>query len=341
MIPEKKLEEIREYLKKTKKPLFLFDDDPDGLTSYLLLKKYCDKGKGIPLKSSPKIDERYIHKINWFSPDYLFILDKPIISQDFVDLVEPRIIWIDHHPVINVDGVKYYNPLINDPKDNRPVSYWCYKTTKQHMWIAICGIIGDWHIPDFFNEFCEKYSDLVGKAIEDPGYMLFETKLGKLIKIFAFSLKGKTNDVKRCINVLEKIDDPYELLNNTTSRARLVNKHFESINKKYQKIYEKALTNIDKSNLFVFIYPSSFHSFTGELANEILYHYPDKFIIVGREKEGEIIMSLRWKNNILPILNKALEKVNGKGGGHENACGSKVSAEDFNIFIEEIRSLIK
>lgn len=340
MIPEDKLKEVREYLNKSQRPLFLFDDDPDGLSSYLLLKKYCKKGKGIPLKTSPKIDERFVYKVEWISPDYIFVLDKPIITQNFVDLVEPKIIWIDHHPVVNIDGVKYYNPLVYDSKDNRPTSYWCYKITQQNLWIAICGIVGDWHIPDFFSEFTKKYPDLVGKNILDPGYLLFETDLGKLIKIFAFSLKGKNSDVKRCINVLEKIDNPYELLNLTTSRSRLVNKHFENINKRYLRVYEEAEDCVDDSDLLLFIYPSSLHSFTGELSNELLHNYPDKLIIVGRKKEDDVIMSLRWKKPIPPILEKALENVEGYGGGHTNACGARVANKDFNLFIETLRSLM-
>ena len=55
MIPESQLKEIKVALDKSENPLILFDDDPDGICSYLLLKRYMDKGKGVVVKSSPKL----------------------------------------------------------------------------------------------------------------------------------------------------------------------------------------------------------------------------------------------------------------------------------------------
>ena len=51
MLKKTQIEEFRKYLKKSENPLFFFDDDPDGLCSYLILKKYIDKGKGAVLKT--------------------------------------------------------------------------------------------------------------------------------------------------------------------------------------------------------------------------------------------------------------------------------------------------
>jgi len=62
MIPEAEIKEIRQLLHQSERPLFLYDDDPDGVTSYLLLKRYCRKGRGIVVKSSPIIDQRYVKK---------------------------------------------------------------------------------------------------------------------------------------------------------------------------------------------------------------------------------------------------------------------------------------
>ena len=51
------LEEIKGYLEKSVNPLFFFDDDADGLCSFLLLYRYFKKGKYVPLKSSPALEE--------------------------------------------------------------------------------------------------------------------------------------------------------------------------------------------------------------------------------------------------------------------------------------------
>ena len=49
-------------------------------------------------------------------------------------------------------------------------------------------------------------------------------------------------------------------------------------------------------------------------------------------------MSLRSKEIIIrTVLEKALEGVQGYGGGHEHACGANVKKEDFDRFIENFK----
>ena len=102
MLTKKQISEIREKLNSSTNPLFLFDNDPDGLCSFLLLQKYIKKGKGFPIKSFPELSEAYFSKISELNPDCLFILDKPVISKEFFKKVEEinlPIVWIDHHEI--------------------------------------------------------------------------------------------------------------------------------------------------------------------------------------------------------------------------------------------------
>ena len=337
MITEEELGRIREYLQKSENPLFFYDDDPDGLASFLLLKKYIGRGKGVAIRSAPAMEEVYLRKITEYSPDYVFILDKPVMTQDFIDKVSVPIIYIDHHPVQELKGVKYFNPRIHDDADNRPTSYWCYRVTSQDLWIAMCGIIGDWHVPEFMGEFVRQYPDLV-KESKDAGEILFETQFGKLVKVFAFLLKGSTTEVKKNVSVLEKIKTPYEILSQSSSKGRFIYKHFENINKIYEGLLEKARKEVTKSKLLVFIYPSSKHSLTGTLSNELLFLYPDKMIVIGRRKEDKVVMSFRsMRIKVLPLLKIALEGVDGYGGGHDHACGGGVNVDDFDKFIENLK----
>lgn len=119
-------------------------------------------------------------------------------------------------------------------------------------------------------------------------------------------------------------------------------KRFEKLDKQYLKLYEGALKEA-KSNkkLVVFNYPSNNTSFTGDLANEISYRYPEKVVIIARERNGYMRMSVRNKKQNLPsLLEKALVGVNGYGGGHEGACGANVLKEDYSKFLENLRKLI-
>lgn len=342
MINEKQIAEIRELLNKSENPLFFFDDDADGLCSFLLLYRYIGKGKGVVIKSSPILDVQFLRKVEEYSPDKIFVLDKPKISQDFIDNVHVPLVWIDHHaPVELSGGVKYFNPRVSNPDAYIPTAYLCYQVTKQNLWIAMCGIIGDWLIPEFMKKFCEQYQDLFDHVPKDPGDVLYNTKFGRLIIIVSFILKGKTSDVNNCITILSKIENPYEILNQTTSRAKFLYKRFERINKQYQELLTKAKKLVSKDKILLFHYPSKQMSFTSDLANELSYLYPDKLVVIGREKNGEMRLSFRSKTMKLPkMIEKALEDVEGYGGGHEYACGGNVKTKDFSKFLENLRKQI-
>ena len=315
MITTKQIQQIKDFLNKTENPLIFFDNDPDGVCSYILLKKYLKKAKGIPVTSSPELSLEYYRKIEEYQPDLIIILDKPIVNQDFIDKIKKPIIWIDHHEPIKRKKIMYYNPRINNPEDNRPVSYWCYKITEQNLWIAMTGTVADWHMPDFTKDFIKQYPHLLNKKIE-PAQAIFNTKLGKLIKIFSFAIKGKTTDTKKAIKILSNIETPEEILNQTTPRGKFIYKKAEKLDKEYQELLKKATQYYDKNDkLLIFTYTAKKTSFTNEISNELLYKYPDKLIIIGREKGGKIKMSLRSsKINIPIILKKALVNVMGHGG---------------------------
>src|SRR3989344_1927941 len=125
------LQEIKKYLEKSDNPLIFFDDDSDGLASFLLIYKYLGKGKGIVV-THPILDEGYVKKVQEYNPDLILVLDKHKIEQDFVDKVNVPVIWIDHHPIVDIKGVKYFNPKLYKMKEY-PTSYWCYEITKENL----------------------------------------------------------------------------------------------------------------------------------------------------------------------------------------------------------------
>lgn len=335
--------EIKNYLEKSENPLILFDDDSDGLASFLLIYKYLERGKGIAV-THPIVDEGYVKKVQEYKPDLVLVLDKHAIEQDFVDKVNVPIIWIDHHPIVDIKGVKYFNPLLYGKK-NYPTSYWCYEITKENLWIAMIGIMADWSLAHL-NEFSKKYSDLINKKIKEPDELYFETKFGILAKLFTFILKGKASEVKRCINILTRINDPYEILDKTTPRGKYIYQRFEKINKEYQKILNDALKNsIITKNILLYTYYAKETSLTTILANELMYKFKDKVIFVAREKDDRMRMSMRTyhKSKIIlpPLLEKAIEGLKGNAGGHAHACGGDIDKEDFKTFIDRLEHLIK
>lgn len=344
-IKKEDLEFIRKKLDESARPLFYFDDDPDGLSSFLLLYRYKKDGYGVIVKGSPELEVQYAEKINEYGPTDIFILDKPLVSQEFIDKAKTPMIWIDHHAPVKRSNITYFNPRIADDKDNLPTSYWAYQIVKDEdekdLWIAMCGIVGDWFLPrDVAVKFSEQHPELLDSKITSPEEALFHTKIGELSKIFSFILKGNTKDVMKYVKILTRIESPQEILLQQSSRARLIYKRYEQMNITYKKI----LSNVPKpeDNVILFIYEEQKVSFTAELSNELLHLNPECVIIIGRKKGDEVKLSFRSKKYDLPaILEKALVGINGYGGGHKAACGGCIKQNDFERFLQQFKEEIK
>src|SRR3989339_784772 len=100
MLTSEQIIEIREHLETAQNPIFFFDNDPDGLCSFLILQRFIERGKGIPIKSFPKLIDDYFRKVVEFNADYIFILDKAEVSDKFWEKVKEvniPVVWIDHH----------------------------------------------------------------------------------------------------------------------------------------------------------------------------------------------------------------------------------------------------
>ena len=336
-LTQKQYVQIREELDRCANPIYFFDDDPDGLSSFLLLYRYKKEGHGIVVKTHPRLNDSYAPKIEEYRADKAFILDVANVDQEFIDASKVPVIWIDHHGPYERNKVKYFNPRLNDAHANIPTTYLCYSAVKQDLWIAALGCIADYYLPDFIEDFREKYPELIGDK-KTIGDIYFTTKLGDLIKLFSFSLKGKTSDMMKNIKILTRIKEPDEILQQKTAQGKFIYRNYEKIKKGYDELLEDALSHVSNEKLLVFTYEDDKMSFTGDLANELLYRHPDKLIIVGRKKEGDVRMSMRSRGIELPkMLETALNGLEGYGGGHEYACGANVAQEDFPEFLSRIR----
>ncbi|MBS3064700.1 MAG: hypothetical protein J4472_02705, partial [DPANN group archaeon] len=53
MIPDTELKKLNDLIIHAENPLYLFDDDQDGLCAFLIFWRATKKGKGIAIKGSP------------------------------------------------------------------------------------------------------------------------------------------------------------------------------------------------------------------------------------------------------------------------------------------------
>jgi single-stranded DNA-specific DHH superfamily exonuclease len=339
-LTETESKSLLKELDECSRPIFFFDNDADGLASFLLLYRYKKDGRGIPVKGQVNLDDLYARKAKLYQPDKIFILDLANVSQDFIDKVKVPIVWVDHHNAPKPKGLKIFNPILRDEKYIAPTCYLCYQAVKQDLWIAMTGFVGDWFLEPLDKEFRAKYPDLISKEIKSAPDALYNTPIGTLVHTFLFILKGNINQSLKLIKILTRLDDPYELLEAQTSRAKLIKKHYLKYQLEYEKLLKSGLDAKNDNDIYIYIYDENNTAFSIEISNELLYRLDNKVIIVGRKTCGKIKCSLRSQGSI--VINKPLEiaisGLNGTGGGHPNACGLNISEDDFEVFLEKFRA---
>ncbi len=344
MLTEIQLQEIREHLNRAQNPLFFFDNDADGLCAFLILARYIGRGKGVPIRSFPDLNASYARKIYELKPDYIFVLDKPIISADFIEEVRKMnlpFVWIDHHDEEpeNLEGISYYNPNKQKEKSSEPVTYWAWKLSnmKEDLWLAVCGCIGDNFMPEFAEEFKERYAELWDEDVGTAFQALFETDIGKITRVLSFALKDRTSSVVRMLKTLLKTKNPRDILADDVRNHILF--RFNQVNKKYQDLLEKVGKFV-RGKIVYFQYGGDL-SLSADIANELSYRHPGKVVVVAYIKGTKANISLRGKN-ARKLTEKAIEGLeDATGGGHESATGAKVNVEDLPKFKERIEKLVR
>lgn len=350
MLTEKENKEVKEHLEKAQNPFFFFDNDSDGLSSFLLLQRHYEKGKGIPIRSFPEMDRSYFRKVLELNADYIFILDKPLVSKEFFEEAEKYnipVVWIDHHelPDSSIEEmpefVNYYNPIYSKKEKNleknEPVTEICYNITKNEkdLWLYVVGCISDNYLPEYYYKFKEKYPDLSIDS-NKPSKIFYESPVGQIARIFNFALMDRTTNVIKMLKYLMKIKSPYEVLKET-SENKLMHNRYQELNKKLRKNIEKAKSKISKEDNIVFFTYSGEISMSAEIANELSYDYPEKIVVVGYFNGMKTNISIRGKNAkkvVIPIIEKMEDAT---GGGHDEALGVKINSND----VEKFKSMLE
>ncbi|MDD9952725.1 MAG: DHHA1 domain-containing protein [Candidatus Woesearchaeota archaeon] len=345
MIPQDVLDKAKQILQKASRPLFYFDDDCDGVTSFTQLYQFCGDGSGVPVKQSPVLKADLFRKIDEYSPDVVVILDKPGVEEEFLQKLQTPTIWIDHHEPQEIKNkhVLYINPRTYDDADNRPTAYWCHMITKQNLWVATLGSIADWHIPDFIDEFKKEYGDLLPETYEKVEDLYLDTPIGQLIKILQFNLKGSLSEMRKSILTFTRVEHPDEILKQASPRGKFLWKKYRKLADGYEQ-HMKIANEIakEKGPILLYEYGETGTTYTAELSNELLIRYPEKIILVSRKHDGKRKNSIRSKETELPSkITKAMEGLDGYGGGHTNACGCVVTEEHWQKFYERFEQLIE
>jgi len=341
MLIKKQIKEIKEHLEIAQNPIFFFDNDEDGLCSYILLRRYSEKGKGVPIKSFPELSLDYFKKVQELNSDYIFILDKPLVSIDFLEEARKYnipVVWIDHHPTESEipKFVNYYNPLFNKEKTNEPVTVLCYQISerKEDIWILIAGSLGDKFIPKEYVNFKKQYPELAINS-KNPWDIYYKSEIGKISRLISFGLKDKISNVVLMLKFLVGAKTPYEVLEESNKNKQL-HKRFNEIEKKYIKLITEAEEKSkDYKKLILFEY-SGETAVSSDLSNRLMYLFPKRIIFVIRIKNNEAKISGRGPK-VREIYLEAIKDFEyARGGGHEVAIGGQFQKDDLEKFKKKI-----
>ncbi len=347
MLTQEQVKEISEHLEKAQNPLFFYDNDQDGLCSFLLLQKLFGRGKGIPVKSFPGLTAEYFRRINELKADYVFILDKPVVEKPFwekMQQINMPVVWIDHHEIDEdeiPDFVNYYNPLFNKPATNEPVTFLCHQVNsrKDDLWLAVIGCISDRFLPDFYEDFKQQYPELCVNS-KNPFEIFYKSELGKIARIFGFSLKDRITNVIQMQKFLMNSKNPYDVLNET-SKNKTMHERFNQVNKKYLKFMEKARENRERYKKLLYFQYGGDMSISADLSNQLSYDFPDKVVVVVYVSGVKANISARGKN----VRNMILDSIEGiegaTGGGHEEAVGAQMKVEYLEKFKERLVNFVE
>jgi single-stranded DNA-specific DHH superfamily exonuclease len=341
MLTQKQVKEIKEHLEKAQNPVFFFDNDEDGLCSFILLRKYSDKGKGVPIKSFPELSVEYFKKAQELNADYIFILDKPLVSIDFLNEAHKYnipIVWIDHHPTkLEIPKfVNYYNPLLNKEKTSEPVTALCYQISqrKEDLWISIAGCISEIYLPKEYAAFKKQYPELTTNS-KDPWDLYYNSDIGKIARMLSFGLKDRITNVVQMIKYLNKSRSPYDLLDENNQNKQ-IHKRFNEIEKKYKKLIKEAKEKSKQYKKLLLFEYSGETAISSDLSNRLMYIFPERIILIMRIVGGEVKISARGPNVRDIYLDVINDFENARGGGHPVAMGGKIELKDLEKFKKRI-----
>jgi single-stranded DNA-specific DHH superfamily exonuclease len=344
MLTKEQLQEIREHLEKARNPVFFFDNDVDGLCSFLLLQRFIGRGKGIPIKSYPGLEKTYFKRVEELGADYIFVLDKPVVDLGFIELVKQAnlpLVVIDHHASeLDKEGVEFFYNTYETSKQIEPTSYLCYKVAgkKEEQWLALLGCIADCYLPDFLEDFKKENPEMLAGKNKSAFDIYYNTELGKIARILGFGLLDKTSNVVIMMKFLTKISNIHDI-NQENANTKSFLSRFDFISERYNRILKKAeeQVNEDKKNKLLFFIYSGEMSISQEISNELSYRYPKKVVVVLYSSGGKANISIRGYVNVKDLLLKSIADIEGaRGGGHEHSCGGRMPSDGIAKFKENL-----
>ncbi len=345
MVLSQELKTIRTLLEQSASPFFLYDNDADGLCSFVLLRRFLGRGEGSAVRSNPDIDVRYAHQALAHGADLVVVLDRPYLGDSFLRELESRnipVLWIDHHQVDSSHRehslVHAFNPCFAANPSHEPVTHWSYliSSRAEDCWIAVMGCIADHFLPPYVSLVKKTYPELWA-SVKKPFEAYYTTELGFLARMIAFGLKSPPSQVSVFERSLYSCSSPHDFKAALDSSEPFA-EEIRSLAHRYKTLIERACAEVNGQ--FIFFTYGGETSMSSEIANELSFRYPSSYVLVTHTKPGILALSLRG-NNVLSFIEQVLPLFpRASGGGHRDAVGVRLPSSELNSFKHELFNLI-
>jgi len=326
-------------LKDTKRIAIISDNDQDGVTSAVQVKKFLDLKR---VKSKVFFYDHYSKDLSVPQKEFFsFNAEKTIfldMNEGFISDILQRVgkatgpfLVIDHHQgeVIRNNS---FRCLVIKPKNFSTIQPSRYPVTKMVYdifggtdWICAIGVIGDFAF--------EQWADFLRKT----------EKKHKL----SFSKFKELDDVVACVTSQypEKINSLFEFLCESKGPKGLLSSDYFALKKLFdqkldilnKRFYKEAECFTDTQICFFHCDPR----FSSKLSNIISNENQHKVIVIFEQPGAMMKCSIRRQDFLVNCSELAKAGIagtpEGKGGGHVPAAGAHFSVSYFDEFKKRVR----
>ena len=351
-----------------KKIAIIYDSDPDGICSGVILHKLLDlKGADVVTnmsldKNIPLFSKKFNDEIVSLDIDLIIMTDISIkgfayydgFSKFREDFPSIDFIIFDHHEDNSDYGSNYYN--INNLQTTLSGSQFCcskfvYEVCRlidpnisKYDWVKAIGIIGDTnHITwgkDIIKVIVKDNSKLSKKgSVEEfklPSEFdeFFATRYGKASNLIFYGLSKPSNEVNKIYSWVYSSKDIGELLSHLNIYSDIgfeIDDYVENFD--YFMKFSKDVNDLQVFELEV----KSKNSIHSILSNILSYRDHDLIIFIYQREGAYIYVSLRQqigKFDLSKLAKLANVFDSSNGGGHKVAAGARIKKDEFYNFKE-------
>lgn len=313
--------------------------DVDGFVSALLVYKFFSKQCKVywPIFIDYLGFDSAIRRL--IKASHLAILDMGFDKPELYSSSHSFLV-IDHHPFKH--DLNSSNICFIKTRTETPTSLTCYglfarhdNRIKQYDWLVALAIIADYafkHNKEFVKFIASKYGYKVSKDI-------FNSQLGSFVNMLNLAIIYFHNNYTKMFKMLLKLNSLSSLYK-FEAYSKIVQAEKDMLKSEFYVRRERF------GDTYIFVFKSRF-PVTGTLATLISSEEPDKtYIFVGdiRGERYARVSARRQDGNIdLPsLLNKATSSVDCVScGGHRKAAAARISRNDIDEFVENIKKLVK